>query len=636
MVVIISLLLSPLLLALIILLVRSEKALSWVVRLGAALILLQSVVMVAQNFGTIVTADLSNYHWLKYAVMLTEVFVAGYVIYVGIKNRSWLVTIFSALQVGILFAFEFTYGHGLEVTKSVYIDKLSQLMILIVGVIGSLICIYAIEYMKDYHHHHKDIVDRRKKFFAVLFFFMSAMFGLVMCNDMTLMLFCWEITSLCSFLLIGYTKTKDAVKNSFTALTTNVGGGLAFTIGIVVLGVGYGVLDFNSLLNLGRGTGVDIAILLLAIAGLTKSAQMPFSKWLLGAMVAPTPSSALLHSSTMVKAGVYLILRLAPLLGDNIPGIAVTLVGGVTFLVTAILAISQSDAKKILAYSTISNLGLIVTCAGINTAESLWAAIMLIVFHAVAKSLLFCSVGSTEHLLGSRDVEDMDGLYRVSPALAMLMIIGIAGMFVAPFGMLISKWAAMKAFLDSGNTLIVLFVAFGSTLTLFFWTKWMGKLIANAQKSNQTGFVLGKDEKVSMYTMAGLVVVVCLMYPIISNSIVIPYIDSNFHINFVSPINTLDTTIIIFMMCLLFVLPLVFIPFFRMKKVSPTSVYLSGENTGDNESFRGGYGETVRTEMRNWYMSDFFNPELCNKFGMVICGGTLLAAMLIVLEVVIR
>jgi len=239
----------------------------------------------------------------------------------------------------------------------------------------------------------------------------------------------------------------------------------------------------------------------------------------------------LLHSSTMVKAGVYIIIRLAPLLGHNAAGVAVTLVGGVTFFATAVLAVSQSDAKKILAYSTVSNLGLIVACAGINTAESLWAAIMLIVFHAIAKSLLFLAVGSTEHRLGSRNVEDMDGLFQISVALTTLLAVGIAGMFVAPFGMLISKWAAMKAFLDSNNIFIVLLVAFGGTVTLFFWTQWMGKLIANAHRTPPTPYIMRIDEKVSLNVLAGLVIAVCFVHPLISYYFIIPYIDGNHFTN---------------------------------------------------------------------------------------------------------
>lgn len=242
----------------------------------------------------------------------------------------------------------------------------------------------------------------------MLFLFLSAMFGLVLCNSLIWLYFCWEITTLCSFLLIGYFRTKEAKNNSFLALVINLGGGLTFAAAIVYIGLKFNTLELSGLVQLKPEAEVMIPVFLLAVAALTKSAQMPFSSWLLGAMVAPTPSSALLHSATMVKAGVYLIIRLAPLLGESSVGKIVTLTGGVTFLACALMAISQSDAKKILAYSTISNLGLIVICASVGTQESIWAAILLIIFHAVSKSLLFMAVGSIEHQIGSRNVEDMD------------------------------------------------------------------------------------------------------------------------------------------------------------------------------------------------------------------------------------
>ncbi|MCL2478184.1 MAG: hypothetical protein FWF22_01690, partial [Treponema sp.] len=546
----------PLLFAIFTLVFRTQKAYGFIVRFAGVVLTAVSLICVVIHYGNAFRADLSVYPIVKDIMLVIDVLIAVYVIYAGIKNRSYLVSYLSAAQIGLLLWFELAVGHDMHTAETLYIDKLSLIMIAIIGVIGSLICVYAIEYMKDYHRHHPEYKDRRSMFFTVLMVFLSAMFGLVISNDLIYMLFFWEITSLCSFLLIGYTKTPEAIKNSMLAITINVFGGLCFTAGIVMLAINYRIIDLNGLLALNSNAPIIITVVfLIACAGLTKSAQLPFSKWLLGAMVAPTPTSAMLHSSTMVKAGVYLIIRLAPMLGHTPVGIAVTLVGGVTFIWTAVLAVSQSDAKKILAYSTISNLGLIVACAGINTAESMWAAVMLIIFHAIAKSLLFLTVGSTEYQLGSRNVEDMDGLFQISTALTMLLVIGIAGMFIAPFGMLISKWAAMKAFVDSGNIVVVLIIAFGSSVTLFFWTKWLGKLIANAHRLAPTNYIMRNDEKVGRYTLAALVIIVCGLHPVISNTFIVPYIASTRMPGFVSPINAQDATIVLLMLCMLLIVP---------------------------------------------------------------------------------
>ena len=620
----------PVVFAVFTLLFRSYKVNKVIVRTAGAIIAVVSLGCVVIHYQHTFQADLSPYPLIKYVMLAIDVIIAVYIIYVGIRNRSFLVSFLSAAQIALLVWFELTRGHEIHTSTTIFIDKLSLIMIVIIGLIGSLICIFAVEYMKDYHRHHSEFKDRRPMFFTVLFVFLSAMFGLVISNDLVYMLFFWEITSLCSFLLIGYTKTPEAVKNSMLAITINVFGGLCFTIGIVMLAINYGVLDMDSLLALPANAPIILAVVfLLATAGLTKSAQLPFSKWLLGAMVAPTPTSAMLHSSTMVKAGVYIIIRLAPMLGHNAVGISVTLVGGITFLATAILAVTQSDAKKILAYSTISNLGLIVACAGINTAESLWAAIMLIIFHAIAKSLLFCTVGSTEHQLNSRNVEDMDGLFQISTALTMLLIIGIAGMFVAPFGMLISKWAAMKAFVDSGNILIVLIIAFGSTVTLFFWTKWMGKLISKAHRRSPTNYIMRGDEKVSLYSLAVLVILVCGFHPFISSAFIVPYISGSRMIDFHSPIAASDTTLVILMLVMLFVVPVILIPFYRKFAVKQASVYMSGQNTGDDASFHGSMGQAKMVELRNLYFTSMVNEGKLQLAGNIICSLVMLGGFFI-------
>lgn len=194
-----------------------------------------------------------------------------------------------------------------------------------------------------------------------------------------------------------------------------------------------------------KSTAMLLPFAFLCLAAFTKSAQVPFESWLCGAMVAPTPVSALLHSATMVKAGTYLLLRMAPAFAGTTMSTIVALFGAFTFVGTCMLAVSQSNAKKILAYSTISNLGLIIACVGINTPASMVAATMIIIYHSVSKGLLFMCVGAIEQRIGSRDIEDMRGLYSVMPRTAIITAIGIFTMMLPPFGMLIGKWMAIEA-----------------------------------------------------------------------------------------------------------------------------------------------------------------------------------------------
>ena len=263
---------------------------------------------------------------------------------------------------------------------------------------------------------------------------------------------------------------------------------------------------------------VPSPVCFLAFAGLTKAAQMPFHTWLLGAMVAPTPTSALLHSSTMVKAGVFLLIKLAPLFTVCvIPAQMVILVGGITFMLCSFMAISQTNAKRVLAYSTIANLGLITACAGVATPEAIWAAILLVIFHAAAKSLLFLCVGTAEHHIGSRDIEDMDLLFERMPRLARFMMLGIMCMFIAPFGMLIAKWATLVSFVDSGQMALVLLLAFGSAATFMFWGKWLGKLSGIAGQPKNVETTVHPSEWISLALMAAIALVACIALPLMSN-----------------------------------------------------------------------------------------------------------------------
>lgn len=606
---ILLLILFPLIASIMVLIVKQAKLRDGLVRLSALITAILTIVTVCYYFKNGLLLSFGNEEIIDSVIAVLEVVLALYIIYIGIINKRYLVSVFAMIQTPLLLWFEFTQKTGIEVGTAIVFDKLTAIMLLIVGVIGSLICLYAVGYMKWYHLRHDEYPERKNFFFSVLFLFISAMFGLVLSNNLTWMYFCWEITSFSSFLLIGYTKTDEAKNNAFRALVINLGGGLAFAIAIVFIGMNYQTLELSVFTSLKPNALIMIPAFLLSMAALTKSAQMPFESWLLGAMVAPTPSSALLHSATMVKAGVYLLIRISPLLGPTTVGRMVTIVGALTFIMCSLMAISQSDAKKVLAYSTIANLGLIVICAGVGTQESLWAAILLVIFHAISKSLLFLAVGSTEHKIGSRNVEDMDILKHVSRKLSLCMLIGIAGMFLAPFGMLISKWVAMKAFIDSDNIIIVVILAYGSAATLFYWTKWMGKLVSGANEKNITKHELFTEEKLPIAVLTGLVVVSCLGFPLVSKYALIPYLTNAFGVTASIPIGTSDIKIMLFMLSMLIILPISFIPVLKKDKRRITPIYMAGGNTGDNVNFYSAGNKTQKVVLRNWYIEDLFGSN---------------------------
>jgi ech hydrogenase subunit A len=337
-------------------------------------------------------------------------------------------------------------------------------------------------------------------------------------------------------------------------------------------------------------------------------------------MVAPTPTSALLHSSTMVKAGVFLIIKLAPVLGLNgvldftSPGFLCVMIGGITFLIASFQAISQSNAKRVLAYSTVSNLGLIIACAGIGTQAAVWAAIFLTIFHAVTKSLLFLLVGTAEHNIGSRDIESFDGLFDRMPKLAICMVIGISAMYLAPFGMLLSKWAALESFLSGGNPVIILILAFGSATTLFYWTKWLGKMISVVSGMKRNEFVPNKIETAVHMILATLVGLVCITFPLISKAAVVPYLTYASGASAGAPLGDTNFIIMVIMVVIIILLPILF---YGRSKKAVTNIYLAGANEGDNRTFKGAMGKDVQFELRNWYMDKTFNEGTMKRIGNI-------------------
>ena len=569
--------------------------------------------------------------YLVDTLMLDRIILAGelllmcLVFYYGFRYRKYYVVLLSAVQT-IPIAWMELSGRGVEGQSHIFVDNLTVIMCLVVGVVGCLICVYAVDYIKDYHRHHTEYRDRSPFFLSMLFVFLGAMFGLVFSANLSWMYFFWEITSICSFLLIGYNRSEIAVKNAFRALWMNLLGGAGFAAAILYCALSMRIATLQQLAALRPGAaGVVVPAALLSFAALTKSAQMPFSRWLLGAMVAPTPTSALLHSATMVKAGVYLLIRISPLLFGNLAGIMVTSIGGFTFFAASLLAISQSDGKKVLAYSTISNLGLIAACAGVGLPEAVWAAILLLVFHAVSKSLMFLAVGAVENSTGSRDIEDMHGMVVRMPKMAFVMVVGIFGMFLAPFGMLIAKWAALKAFVDSRSVLLVLFLVFGSASTLFYWGKWLGKLVAVTHGTRRQPDTVHKAEWVSIFTLTGLVVALCVFFPMISADLVQPILLSMFHIAAQAMISSTDINIMLMMLCMIVILPAAVQLLTRGRQHKVVVSYMAGVNEGDDRHFADSFGNPKSMYLANWYLDGLFGERkilkpslLLSAFGLSI------------------
>ena len=278
------LILFPIAVAFVLLVTKADAARDVIVKIAAAVIAAASIFLAVQYFKSGGQMFEVHYEWINYVMMAIEACLAIYIIIIGIRHKKYLASLFALIQTPLLIWFELTEGHHIEVVNNMYFDRLSMIMVLIIGIVGSLITVYALGYMKDFQHHHHGEADRRPWFFFVMFVFLGAMVGLVTSNNLIWMYFFWEITSLSSFWLIGFTKTKEATNNAFRALIMNLAGGLGFAIGILILGFVYGTLELSTMITYGTMYSGIMAIpaAFLAFAGITKAAQMPFNSWLLG------------------------------------------------------------------------------------------------------------------------------------------------------------------------------------------------------------------------------------------------------------------------------------------------------------------------------------------------------------------
>jgi multicomponent K+:H+ antiporter subunit A len=341
---------------------------------------------------------------------------------------SWLLALAPLTAFGILLRALASMGSGdalvwrfdwipsLGLSAGLYFDHLSALFALLVTGIGTLVVVYAGYYLRS-----EDRTWGEWRFLTYLLLFMTAMLGLVLAGDVITLFIFWEGTSVTSFLLIAY-KTKDetARQGAFKSLLITGGGGIALLAGLLLLSYAAGSSDLAAILGSGdllRESTLYPAMLgLIALGAFSKSAQTPFHIWLPDAMSAPTPASAYLHSATMVKAGIYLLARLNPALGfTDLWFWLLSLVGLTTMLAGAYLGLKQNDLKALLAYSTISQLGVLVMLIGQDTEIAFKALVIGVLAHALYKSAMFLVVGAVDHKAGSRDLRRLGGLARSMP-----------------------------------------------------------------------------------------------------------------------------------------------------------------------------------------------------------------------------
>ncbi len=378
------------------------------------------------------------------------------------------IILYPAVADGTVLRTEIEWLPSLGLNLIVRLDGLSWIFALLVLAIGFLVVLYARYYMSP-----DDPVPR---FFSFLLAFMGSMLGLVLSGNLVQMVFFWELTSLFSFLLIGYWHHNETARSGARmALIVTAAGGLCLLVGVLLIGRITGSYDLDRVLASGdiiRESELYLpALYLILIGAFTKSAQFPFHFWLPHAMAAPTPVSAYLHSATMVKAGIFVLIRLWPVLaGTDAWYYTVSTVGLVTLVAGAWMAIFQHDLKGLLAYSTISHLGLITLLLGLGSPLAAVAAIFHTLNHATFKASLFMAVGIIDHETGTRDMRRLSGLYKFMPITATLAMVAAAAMAGVPLlnGFLSKEMFLAEALESHSGTTTDQLLPFVATIALAF------------------------------------------------------------------------------------------------------------------------------------------------------------------------
>ncbi|MCK0114306.1 Na+/H+ antiporter subunit A [Ornithinimicrobium sp. F0845] len=372
----------------------------------------------------------------------------------------------------------FLWVPPLNLSLTFRMDTLAWLMTLIVSAVGALVLLYCAHYFED-----RDRSKGLGLFAGSLTAFAGAMLGLVTTDDMLLLYVFWELTTILSYLLIGYVITsKASVAAAKQALIVTTFGGLAMLVGIIMIGQTQGTYLISEILaDPGSGPWITGGVVLVLVGAISKSALVPFHFWLPGAMAAPTPVSAYLHAAAMVKAGVYLVARFAPAYAD-LPAWRYTVValGGATLIVGGYRSLRQYDLKLLLAYGTISQLGFITLLVGYGTHGTILAGLGVLLAHSLFKSCLFLTVGTLEHATGTRDVRRLSGIGRSMPWLAgaaILAALSMAGL--PPVLGFAGKEAALHSLMEpegglwTFDGLMLLAVAVGSIITFGYTARFV-------------------------------------------------------------------------------------------------------------------------------------------------------------------
>lgn len=424
----------------------------------------------------------------KYAAYISALVPLALFIYFASKA--------SAVLDGNILSDNFNWIPSLGINISLKLDGIGLLFSLIITGIGTVVFFYAAGYMKDYKY-----INR---FYLYLLIFMTSMLGLVLSDNLFAIFVFWELTSISSYLLIGFNHHNESSRYSaLQALLVTGTGGLALLAGFILLSIAGGSNSIAEIISSGADISQSVfylpIIILVFLGAFTKSAQFPFHFWLPNAMAAPGPVSAYLHSATMVKAGVFLLARLNPVLGGTeMWQDTLLVVGSATMIVSGVLSIKQNDLKKLLAYTTVSVLGTLTMLIGIGTELAIKAFTIYLVAHALYKATLFLVAGTIDHETGTRNIEQLNGLQKVMPLTAITAVLAsLSKMGIIPLVGFVGKETVYSSILELSDfseiliTIAILANAFIVLVTILVGFKpFFGNLKSSFQKVHEASPVM--------------------------------------------------------------------------------------------------------------------------------------------------
>ena len=515
--IIISLTAFPVIIALILLVIKGDKARNGVMAFASIVMTAASIAAVVLYFPSGEKFFKIQFGFINYVAVGIAAILAVYLIYEGLRHKRYAAPLFAFVQAAVLVVFELVQGSGLKIEHNLYVDRFSLILMIFISAAGGLICCWGTRYMNRFHEKYPEMKDRKNVFFAAVFFGMAAMMGLAIFNNLIWIYLVCEIVAATSFILLGYAGTAAALKTAFRYLTWNLFGGLAMTAGILILGQVFGTLELNVMMKIGSLYGDIVAIpaAFLVLAGLILTMQIPFAGWLVRGEEFAAPAIAVISCVTSANAGLFLILKLAPVLGtENFAGIMTIMVGGITFFTASLAAVSRPEAAKTISYSTAATLGLAVVCAGIGSAEAVAAGILLLLFHGIAKALMLACAGTAamdHEKFDGRGKLSMQELFAERPKLASYMLIGTAALFLANFELVILHRDVLSGFAESGNILLFAAAAFGAGAAIFYFVKCLAQLVLAASEYRAEEAEAGRPIRI----LTVLIVLLCIAFPLV-------------------------------------------------------------------------------------------------------------------------